>query len=91
LSRRSRIRSADCRPSMTLYYLDSTGGSSCANWRLREDAIRRTWAKVTPLASGASSANCPVGEDVTNGTVEFFYNWRMADGRTTGYCSPSCK
>jgi hypothetical protein len=42
LSGRSRIGSADCRPSMTLYYLDSTGGASSANWRLKEDATNGT-------------------------------------------------
>jgi hypothetical protein len=46
---------------------------------------------MTPLGGGVSSANCQVGEDATNGIVEFFYNWRMAEGRTTGYCSPSRK
>ena len=45
LSRRSRIGSADCRPRMTLYYLDSTGRASCANWRFGEDATNGTGAK----------------------------------------------
>jgi hypothetical protein len=29
---------------------------------------KRNWGKMTPLASGVSSANCRVGEDATNGT-----------------------
>jgi hypothetical protein len=86
LSWRSRIRSADCRPRMTLYYLGSTGGASSANWRLREGAVGRNWAKVTPLASGVSSANCRFGEDATNGSVGFLYSWQVGEVTRTGIC-----
>ena len=68
----NRLESA--KEILTIFVTQDLSGSELELCRptIRQLAVwarcyKRNWGKMTPLASGVSSANCQFGEDATNG------------------------